>query len=491
MLDFIIYMWLIFGCHAYTFDREEIQIAETNYKYNRKNDCESEEDWKMMSKEECFTYATKNQLTAHDPFSDSWISGCKGCVSDGDEVAFNTHENAACSNDWKTVCKQEVELVKDVYASDGKLCVDLADDDLNYNEDGWKFVFQSMEIIRMTNCYEDLTRVKRVIRSYSGEKVSGCYSIPDLDQRLLVHVTFETGYIETDHQHGTTKKMYNIYDQKYYVPSGSKWCDVCPSGYKATFGSSNMLGECQQHQTNQGESGIGGVFSIEACKAECDADYTCVAFDWKKNVCYKNSFCDKQDSDSFFSCMKEDYSDVLTRYEHLYQGCVSGANIVLEKDQTIEECADLCDQNSDCLAFEYGVDHDGVHGHYEKKDCQLQSSYDPDEICDGQDWNLDLYVKKADCVLPSSKYGYSFSGSSLSNCNSVVCDSPTLVGVSCDSSFGYHGMPQISGCTRSDPTATMTGCERESDYFLTGDQASLIHGRRLSSGLRRLVKAIA
>merc|ERR1719510_2054524 len=78
-------------------------------------------------------------------------------------------------------------------------------------------------------------------------------------------------------------------------------------------------------------------------------------------------------------------------YEHVYQGCVNGANLVKYTDKSVMECARLCDARDDCHAFEYGVAHGGS-GSYKAKDCQLQSSA-KFENCDGAHHNLDLYIK--------------------------------------------------------------------------------------------------
>jgi len=261
---------------------------------------------------------------------------------------------------------------------DGKLCVDLAEDT---EKDGIKLRFYRMHFISMKDCFQDLYEIFRVNQF---EKYGDCYDVPA--QRVMVHVEYMLGPNFDERE--------QIYDKSYYVPSGSEWCDICPSGYQPSFGSHNMVGECQQHETNQGESGKINAVSIEACKAECDQDNSCVAFDWVKNRCYKNSFCEKQDSDSYFSCMKKDYANVLTRYSHTYQNCIHGENIILHPGKTISECSDLCDQHPDCKAFEYGVDHDGS-GSYDEMDCQLQSlAEDPEGDCDGQYYNLDLYIQK-------------------------------------------------------------------------------------------------
>merc|ERR1719510_2935203 len=86
-------------------------------------------------------------------------------------------------------------------------------------------------------------------------------------------------------------------------------------------------------------------------------------------------------------------------YEHVYQGCVNGANLVKYTDKSVMECARLCDARDDCHAFEYGVAHGGS-GSYKAKDCQLQSSAKL-ENCDGAHHNLDLYIKTEPSTAPT------------------------------------------------------------------------------------------
>ena len=45
------------------------------------------------------------------------------------------------------------------------------------------------------------------------------------------------------------------------------------------------------------------------------------------------------------------------------------------------------------MAFEYGVQHGGGDGEHNPKDCIIQSSADKSG-CDGQYYNVDLYIKK-------------------------------------------------------------------------------------------------
>jgi len=79
-------------------------------------------------------------------------------------------------------------------------------------------------------------------------------------------------------------------------------------------------------------------------------------------------------------------------YRKISPGCVTEGNFVLYKEKTVPECEALCDARSDCLAFEYGVDHGGLSTRYDPNDCQL--NYLADNLgCDGKSANLDLYIK--------------------------------------------------------------------------------------------------
>jgi len=64
--------------------------------------------------------------------------------------------------------------------------------------------------------------------------------------------------------------------------------------------------------------------------------------------------------------------------------------------KTIEECRKACDENSRCLAFDYGTDHGKLSAsnsrRYKPGYCMLQSG-DKYAGCDGGRWNLDVYIK--------------------------------------------------------------------------------------------------
>ena len=57
----------------------------------------------------------------------------------------------------------------------------------------------------------------------------------------------------------------------------------------------------------------------------------------------------------------------------------------------MDECKELCSQNKNCVAFEYGVAYGGG-GTYKSRDCQLSDSAEK-QGCDGLHHNLDLYVR--------------------------------------------------------------------------------------------------
>ena len=75
------------------------------------------------------------------------------------------------------------------------------------------------------------------------------------------------------------------------------------------------------------------------------------------------------------------------------QSCVLGSNIEYFADYTRQKCADACDKNEKCLAFELGVAYRStIENVHNPGDCQLQNSINMDN-CDGFYWNTDLCVK--------------------------------------------------------------------------------------------------
>ena len=82
---------------------------------------------------------------------------------------------------------------------------------------------------------------------------------------------------------------------------------------------------------------------------------------------------------------------VADKYEQIVKGCVSGHNIFLYPNKSVNECAAICDHIIGCQGFEYGVAYGGS-GSYKPHDCQLQSSSNT-AGCNGGYHNLDFYKK--------------------------------------------------------------------------------------------------
>merc|ERR1719461_2381928 len=145
--------------------------------------------------------------------------------------------------------------------------------------------------------------------------------------------------------------------------------------------------------------------SVAECKALCDADDRCLAFEY--GVAYggegvfKPRDCQLQSSSNRAGCSGGHHNldlYVKSTYTHYPKGCVNGMNIKLFKNKSLLECQNLCDDETECKAIEYGVAYGGA-GKYETADCQLQSSSNRVN-CDGNHHNLDLYVK---AIVPTSR----------------------------------------------------------------------------------------
>jgi len=60
----------------------------------------------------------------------------------------------------------------------------------------------------------------------------------------------------------------------------------------------------------------------------------------------------------------------LYNYTYHQYGSISGNNLYLIANQTVEQCKAICDADSECMAFEYGMSYYGTEGNYELGDCQ-------------------------------------------------------------------------------------------------------------------------
>ena len=153
--------------------------------------------------------------------------------------------------------------------------------------------------------------------------------------------------------------------------------------------------------------------TIASCARKCNSNQDCLAFEYFKNHggdqdryssgnCILNSNTDTSgcDAENFNLDLykKTDTSylyegDLSSTYNHYEKACVSGYNIAQYNNKTKMECAELCNNNQDCLAFEYFKNHEGSQDRYTAGNCILNSNTDTTG-CDGEDFNLDLYTKK-------------------------------------------------------------------------------------------------
>jgi len=111
-------------------------------------------------------------------------------------------------------------------------------------------------------------------------------------------------------------------------------------------------------------------------------------------------------------CVHEAYQLVCTapqeRYSFLDRACVSGSNIQVLPGLSVDACAEICDADSDCLAFEYGVEYPGLSGH-DVGDCRPQSASTVVRPCHFADFpqnNLDLYIKPSQTSNTPAGYRY-------------------------------------------------------------------------------------
>merc|ERR1711879_443750 len=77
-------------------------------------------------------------------------------------------------------------------------------------------------------------------------------------------------------------------------------------------------------------------------------------------------------------------------YIHIEKACVDNKTIEKFSNLDVSECKDRCESNSDCVAFEYGVNHGGAGTVYQPGDCLTQSSK---VYIECEFLNLDLYIK--------------------------------------------------------------------------------------------------
>jgi hypothetical protein len=116
----------------------------------------------------------------------------------------------------------------------------------------------------------------------------------------------------------------------------------------------------------------------------------------KEGVGPCGSFCDTGDFCKDGKCGCERISKCAVpysaSYKHHQDSCVRGKNIKPRfKGKTVNECAKLCDDNSKCLAFEFGNGR-ATKGKRKKGDCVLNRGVKQGGKSYCKKWGLDLYI---------------------------------------------------------------------------------------------------
>jgi len=142
--------------------------------------------------------------------------------------------------------------------------------------------------------------------------------------------------------------------------------------------------------------------------------------------------------------------DTVAGYRRVSPGCIQGANIDggIKSDFSLKECTDLCDNTPECLAVEFYYDH-GVSGdtYYKAGDCKLNNKGEPSSTSYCSDYNLDLYIKKADCERDDA----ATKATCTASCGEVEAVVKTEADGG-DSCFEYLCQPGDGQCKATEPT---------------------------------------
>jgi len=209
------------------------------------------------------------------------------------------------------------------------------------------------------------------------------------------------------------------------------WCDECPSGtFKRNTNVVNgqlMIDDDPEADLRAATNSGGNQATVQKCVSEgisgygdevCGTD-PAAAWDYRRRrVCKcQFTFCRSElndiEYDGMDMCIVKDITSPMDRtlrtpsglvappsgpipsgYVLMRQGCVFGMNIGVYKDKSVTECAALCNQNDDCISFEYGVFYGNYDSGLDPRDCQLNSSANFAE-CDGSKSNMHI----EDCQL--------------------------------------------------------------------------------------------
>lgn len=154
------------------------------------------------------------------------------------------------------------------------------------------------------------------------------------------------------------------------------------------------------------EKDLGDQPSAAACEGVCVEKFgsTCNYFIFGKDA--KAGSCWWQADAACAIGIRQDRYDIykLERqaegYIYYEKACVTGNNIETIDDINIADCAERCNTEPSCVAFEYAVDYGGSFKYWDKR-CVLQKSRNM-EGCDGAKYNWDLYVKPTTTITKTT-----------------------------------------------------------------------------------------
>jgi len=110
-------------------------------------------------------------------------------------------------------------------------------------------------------------------------------------------------------------------------------------------------------------------------------------------------------------------------YTHYPEHCVAGFNGVNHGIRTLCECQELCEADSSCQGFEYGVNHGGADTNYPDGVCQMSTQRYTASIpasCNASHYNLDFYEPMPAQMMPNDpEFGKLWGMHSASNAGDI------------------------------------------------------------------------
>lgn len=160
------------------------------------------------------------------------------------------------------------------------------------------------------------------------------------------------------------------------------------------------------------------------------------------------------------STIDDENDPPVAAYVHMEKACVRGHNLANYDGKSRDECALLCDERSDCVAFEYGTEYGGKP--YKPGVCILNDA-DTMTGCSGQAVNLDLYMKgnapgyarKAEACV-RGKNIKKYPGRTRAQC-AVLCDAEPAC-LAFEYGVSYGGSPYVAGDCILNNAVESDGC---------------------------------